>query len=124
QKIARAGPLRRAYRAHLLPDWPTRIRKTPASHCDWRGGNVIVAGNGNHRGEEQRVNDLAPLLRIDGLTKAYPGVVANADVGFSVQPGRIHALLGENGAGKSTLVKMIYGLVRPDSGTMQLRGAP
>jgi simple sugar transport system ATP-binding protein len=63
-------------------------------------------------------------LQIAGLTKAYPGVVANADVGFSVQPGRIHALLGENGAGKSTLVKMIYGLVRPDSGTMQLHGAP
>jgi len=70
------------------------------------------------------VNETAPLLRIEGLTKAYPGVVANADVGFSVQPGRIHALLGENGAGKSTLVKMIYGLVRPDSGTMHLRGAP
>ncbi|WP_108485209.1 ABC transporter ATP-binding protein [Oceaniglobus ichthyenteri] len=66
----------------------------------------------------------AELLRIDGLTKAYPGVVANDNVGFSVAPGKVHALLGENGAGKSTLVKMIYGLVRPDSGTMHLRGAP
>lgn len=64
------------------------------------------------------------LLRIDGVTKAYPGVVANADVGFSVGEGEVHALLGENGAGKSTLVKMIYGLVKPDSGTMHLRGAP
>lgn len=70
------------------------------------------------------MNDTAPLLRIEGLTKSYPGVVANADVGFSVRPGRIHALLGENGAGKSTLVKMIYGLVRPDSGAMHMNGAP
>ncbi len=65
-----------------------------------------------------------PLLRLTGLTKAYPGVVANSDVSFAIQPGEIHALLGENGAGKSTLVKMIYGLVRPDSGQMQMRGQP
>lgn len=64
------------------------------------------------------------LLKIDGLTKAYPGVVANDGVGFSVAPGEVHALLGENGAGKSTLVKMIYGLVKPDAGTMEFRGAP
>src|SRR6056297_3552527 len=64
------------------------------------------------------------LLTISGLTKAYPGVVANDDVSFDITPGEVHALLGENGAGKSTLVKMIYGLVKPDSGTMTLRGAP
>mgnify|MGYP001035201806 CR=1 FL=1 len=64
------------------------------------------------------------LLRLTGLTKAYPGVVANDDVSFDIREGEIHALLGENGAGKSTLVKMIYGLVKPDSGTMQLRGKP
>ena len=63
------------------------------------------------------------LLRLEGLTKAYPGVVANDDVSFDIREGEIHALLGENGAGKSTLVKMIYGLVKPDSGTMTLRGA-
>ena len=64
------------------------------------------------------------LLRLSGLTKAYPGVVANDDVSFDIREGEIHALLGENGAGKSTLVKMIYGLVKPDKGTMTLRGAP
>jgi len=64
------------------------------------------------------------LLDITGLTKAYPGVVANDDVSFAIQPGEVHALLGENGAGKSTLVKMIYGLVKPDAGHMQLNGAP
>ena len=64
------------------------------------------------------------LLSLRGLTKAYPGVVANADVGFDIRAGEVHALLGENGAGKSTLVKTIYGLVRPDAGEMRLRGAP
>ena len=63
------------------------------------------------------------LLVIDGVTKAYPGVVANDGVTFRVGKGEIHALLGENGAGKSTLVKTIYGLVQPDAGTMTLDGA-
>ncbi|MEO1109974.1 MAG: ABC transporter ATP-binding protein [Pseudomonadota bacterium] len=65
-----------------------------------------------------------PLLSLQGLTKAYPGVVANDQVSFDIGEGEVHALLGENGAGKSTLVKMIYGLVKPDSGTMMLRGQP
>ena len=64
------------------------------------------------------------LLSVKGLTKAYPGVVANDQVGFEIAPGEVHALLGENGAGKSTLVKMIYGLVQPDSGSMMMNGAP
>ena len=64
-----------------------------------------------------------PLLELTGLRKAYPGVVANDDVSFSIGCGEVHALLGENGAGKSTLVKMIYGLVRPDAGRMILNGA-
>lgn len=64
------------------------------------------------------------LLQIDGLTKAYPAVIANDDVSFEIAHGEVHALLGENGAGKSTLVKMIYGLVSPDQGEMRLSGAP
>jgi simple sugar transport system ATP-binding protein len=67
---------------------------------------------------------MSALLEVSGITKAYPGVVANADVSFSVAPGEVHALLGENGAGKSTLVKVIYGLARPDAGAMTLNGAP
>ncbi|MEM6372226.1 MAG: ABC transporter ATP-binding protein [Pseudomonadota bacterium] len=63
-----------------------------------------------------------PLLALSGLTKAYPGVIANDDVSLSIGIGEIHALLGENGAGKSTLVKMIYGLVKPDTGHMQMNG--
>ncbi|MEM9577479.1 MAG: ABC transporter ATP-binding protein [Pseudomonadota bacterium] len=67
---------------------------------------------------------MTPLLTLNGLTKAYPGVVANDNVSLEIQPGEVHALLGENGAGKSTLVKMIYGLVKPDSGEMTLHGTP
>ncbi|MEM8803954.1 MAG: ABC transporter ATP-binding protein [Pseudomonadota bacterium] len=63
------------------------------------------------------------LLHVEGLRKAYPGVVANNDVSFHIGRGEVHALLGENGAGKSTLVKMVYGLVRPDAGQMSLNGA-
>lgn len=62
------------------------------------------------------------LLDVDDVSKAYPGVKANDGVNFVVDFREIHALLGENGAGKSTLVKMIYGLVRPDSGQMRLAG--
>src|SRR3954464_5462963 len=57
-----------------------------------------------------------PLLTMTGMTKRYPGCLANDHVSLTVERNQIHALLGENGAGKSTLVKMIYGLVRPDAG--------
>jgi simple sugar transport system ATP-binding protein len=67
---------------------------------------------------------MTPLLAIRGLTKVYPGVVANKDVDLTVAPGEIHALLGENGAGKSTLVKAIYGLIRPNAGSMAWQGTP
>ena len=67
---------------------------------------------------------MTPLLTLTGLTKAYPGVVANDNVSMQIMPGEVHALLGENGAGKSTLVKMIYGLVKPDQGDMQMNGDP
>ncbi|MEM9967348.1 MAG: ABC transporter ATP-binding protein [Pseudomonadota bacterium] len=64
-----------------------------------------------------------PLLRLSGMSKSYPGVVANDAVSLDIFPGEIHALLGENGAGKSTLVKIIYGLVKPDAGAMQMNAA-
>ncbi|THD83421.1 ABC transporter ATP-binding protein [Aliigemmobacter aestuarii] len=69
------------------------------------------------------IADRPELLSVQGITKAYPGVVANSDVSFTIREGEVHALLGENGAGKSTLVKMIFGLVKPDAGQMRLRGA-
>ncbi len=63
-----------------------------------------------------------PRLQLTGITKRFPGVLANDHVGFSVRPGEIHALLGENGAGKSTLVKMIYGIMQPDEGEIAWDG--
>ena len=63
-----------------------------------------------------------PRLQLTGITKAYPAVVANSGVSLTVQPGEIHAVLGENGAGKSTLMKIIYGAVKPDAGSMSVDG--
>ena len=61
-------------------------------------------------------------LQLKGLTKSFPGVLANDDVSFAIKPGEIHALLGENGAGKSTLVKMIYGILQPNDGEILWNG--
>ncbi len=64
----------------------------------------------------------SPRLQLEGITKRYPGVVANSDVSLTVMPGETHAVLGENGAGKSTLMKIIYGAIKPDAGRMLLNG--
>jgi len=70
-------------------------------------------------------NAEAPLaVDLRGITKAWPGVVANDHVDFQVRPGEIHALVGENGAGKSTLMNVLYGLVHPDSGEIVINGKP
>lgn len=61
-------------------------------------------------------------LALQGVTKKYPAVVANDGVDLTVQPGEIHAILGENGAGKSTLMKIIYGAVKPDAGKVHWNG--
>ena len=63
-----------------------------------------------------------PAVRVRGVTKRFPGVVANRDVTFDVGRGEVHAVVGENGAGKSTLMKILYGMQRPDEGTLEVDG--
>ncbi|MCP4754812.1 MAG: ATP-binding cassette domain-containing protein, partial [Proteobacteria bacterium] len=65
---------------------------------------------------------MAPVLEMKGITRKFPGVLANDRVDFSLEKGEIHALLGENGAGKSTLMNILYGLYRPDAGEILLHG--
>lgn len=65
---------------------------------------------------------MTALLKLTGVSKIYPAVVANDAIDLTVMPGEIHAVLGENGAGKSTLMKIIYGVTAPDAGTLEWLG--
>ncbi len=67
---------------------------------------------------------MTPALQAIGITRRFPGVLANDRVDFELERGQIHALLGENGAGKSTLMNILYGLCQPDSGEIRVNGRP
>src|SRR5207247_6819368 len=63
-------------------------------------------------------------IEMRGITKQFPGVLANDRVDLEVRQGEIHALVGENGAGKSTLMNILYGLIKPDAGEIKIDGQP
>jgi ABC-type uncharacterized transport system ATPase subunit len=76
-------------------------------------------------GKLEPVKQATPsALEMHGITKRYPGVLANDSIDFDIRPGEIHALLGENGAGKTTLMNILYGLAVPDAGELRLDGDP
>jgi general nucleoside transport system ATP-binding protein len=72
----------------------------------------------------RRAPGAVPDLSLRGVTKRFPGVLANDNVDLDVYRGEVHAVLGENGAGKSTLMKILYGYYHPDAGTISRRGEP
>ncbi|RWN24525.1 sugar ABC transporter ATP-binding protein [Mesorhizobium sp.] len=75
-----------------------------------------------HPGEGAAVDTGVPALEMRGIDKRFPGVVALGNVDLTLEPGKIHALMGENGAGKSTLIKIMAGVYGKDAGTIRMRG--
>ena len=76
--------------------------------------------SGRHR--IPRMPERSLVLEMRHITKGFPGIVANDDIGFDLREGEVHALLGENGAGKSTLMNILYGLYHPDEGEILIKG--
>jgi general nucleoside transport system ATP-binding protein len=71
---------------------------------------------------QARDSSTTPLVSLEGITKIFPGVIANDGVSLEIRGGEVHALLGENGAGKTSLMNVLYGIYQPDAGTIRVAG--
>src|SRR6218665_1478588 len=110
--------------------WVRRARRLQKRYLTWADDSFYADMQRAHRDVLDRPGPpscgparAAPArLQLAGITKRYPAVLACSGVSLTVQPGQIHAVLGENGAGKSTLMKIIYGALAPDAGSMHWNG--
>lgn len=76
----------------------------------------------SNEGQPEGANNGVAAIELRGIGKRFPGVIANHDIDITIEAATIHALVGENGAGKSTLMKILYGVQKPDSGTIKVNG--
>jgi len=86
------------------------------------GIKKIIAATLPRNRVRQKDMKLQSLIKTTGITKSFPGVLANDHIDFDLLPGEIHTLLGENGAGKTTLMNILYGMCQPDEGCIEVRG--
>ena len=103
----------------LAPPFPGRDRKI----IPGRAG----AGGASGRPRRPRIACVTmsqPVVALRGITRRFGSLLANDDVSLEIAPGEIHALVGENGAGKTTLMRVLYGLLAPDAGRIEVDGRP
>ncbi len=103
--------------------WPVNSGMADANTADTGGALTTGAGNAIPADTDDALPVGAPLVRLHAVTKAFPGIIANKAISLALWPGEVHVLLGENGAGKSTLVALLSGMLRPDSGRIEVAGA-
>ena len=100
------------------------ITRVPDAHTLIEDAVTFAGAGGTTIDPSVAARAVAPALEMRGITKRFPGVIANDSIDIEVHPGEIHALLGENGAGKTTLMNILYGLIGPDEGEILLDGEP
>ncbi|MFJ1756750.1 ABC transporter ATP-binding protein [Kitasatospora sp. NPDC088134] len=119
---ASPGPLSVPHRdpGVRLPELPLSLQRDEAP--DDQQEIAITPSDSVPPGGTPSAGTATPAVALRGITKRFPGVVANHDIDITVRRGTVHALMGENGAGKSTLMKILYGMQKPDEGTIAVDG--